>query len=347
MNTVTRRDVLRTLALSGAMVAVTGVSPLARMAFAEPQTFTGVTYLTPAYRALMYGVNGFLDQVKKHPDDVKVDFFDSATLIKVDEQIPAMRAGTIQFMFHTTSYITRSFPILGITGLPGTCTELFSHGERFAMESPLWKLINDQLAKDNMFMLTAGGGIMEPEFIWSSKLKVASLADLDGKRCRVVSYEATEALKSFGVAGVRIPSSETYLALQRGTMDALVANVSTIVGRKLYEQIKYCYKLPVTAFTISIFFLKDKWDKMSDKEKAAFWEAGKWCDENYAKTVNGKYYVEEYWPLLKKEGVESAEPTAEELKVFAEKSQPIWKWWKEQVGEEVGQKALDLAMGKA
>jgi TRAP-type C4-dicarboxylate transport system substrate-binding protein len=215
------------------------------------------------------------------------------------------------------------------------------------MESALWTLINDQLAKDNLFMLTAGGGIMEPECVWSGKLKVASLEDLKGKHCRVVSYEATEALKSFGVAGVRVPSSETYLALQRGTVDAAVANISTIVGRKLYEPVKYCYRIPVTAFTISVFFLKDKWDKLPDKEKAVFWEAGKWCDANYAGTVNKKFYLDQYWPIIKKAGIEVAAPTGADLNTFEEKSQPIWKWWKNQVGAQVGQKAIDLALGKA
>ncbi len=347
MEPVTRRDFLKTAGLGGAALAVSGFTPLVGTAFAAPPTFTGVTYLTPAYKALMFGVNGFIDQLKKHPDTLKVDFFDSGTLIKADQQVSALRAGTIQFMFHTTSYITRSFPILGITGLPGLCRNLYEHGERLAMESPLWKLINDQLAKDNLFMLTAGGGILEPEHVWSGKTKVANLADLKGKRCRVVSYEATEALKSFGVAGVRIPSSETYLALQRGTVDAAVANISTIIGRKLYEQIKYCYTLPVTAFSISIFLLKDKWDKMPEKQKAVFWEAGKWCDANYAETVNNKYYRDEYWPTLKKAGIEVTEPSDADIKTFENKCQPIWKWWQDQVGDKVGQQAIDLALGRA
>ena len=310
-------------------------------------SYTGVSYLTPAYKALMFGVNGFIANLKqKHADAVEIDFFDSGMLMKADEQVAALRQGIIQFMFHTTSYITRSFPILGVTGLPGLCDELYRHGERIAMESPLWTLINDRLAKDNLFMLTSGGGIMEPEFIWSGRKRVGSLEDLKGKRCRVVSYEATEILKSFGVAGVRIPSSETYIAIQRGTVDAAVANVSTIIGRRLHEQIRYCYRLPVTGFSISIFFLKDKWDGMPERQKAAFWEAARWYDENHAKTVNGKFYAKEYWPALRKGRIEIFEPTEGERKRFEANARPIWKWWQAQVGEDVGAKAINLVLGK-
>ncbi len=347
MREASRREFLRTLGLGGVAAMVSGAVPLRGVCWAAVPTYTGVSYLTPAYKDLMYGIKGFNEQLKKHPDVLKVDFFDSGTLVKVDEQVPALRAGTIQYMFHTTSYITRTFPILGITGLPGVCGDLYRHGERIAMESPLWKLINDQLAKENVFMLTAGGGIMEPEYIWSGKKKVDSLADLNGMRCRVVSYEATEILKNFGVAGARVPSSETYLALQRGTVDAAVANIGTIMGRKLYEQIKYCYQLPVTGYCSAAFMLKDKWDKMPEKEKAVFWEAAQWTDKNYARECNEHIYKDEFWPALKKGGMEVFAPSDADLKAFDEKCGPIWKWWKDQVGETVGDKAIKLALGKA
>ncbi|MEW6262021.1 MAG: TRAP transporter substrate-binding protein DctP [Thermodesulfobacteriota bacterium] len=344
---VNRREFIKAVGLAGGALALmrpVGIGPAL-----AAETYTGVTYLTPAYKALMWGINGFNERLQKKAGDLfKVSFHDSGTLVKEDQQVQALRAGTIQYMFHTSSYITRSFKILGVTGLPSLVEVLYEKGERLKMETPLWKLINDSLAKEDMIMLTAGGGVLEPEYIWSGAgKKINSLGDLKGTRCRIVSYEATEALKAYGVAGTRIPSAETYLALQRGTVDALVANISTIMGRKLFEQLKYCYQLPITGFTISLFMLKSKWDKLDDKTKAAFWEASKWFDDNYAKTVNGKYYVEEYWPTLKKAGLEIVKPAQEELKNFEQSSLPVWEWWKKEVGPELGQKAIDLALGKA
>ncbi len=343
MANVTRRDFLCKV---GAGALVLGMPGRWISAAAAAPTYTGVTYLTPAYKDLFPPIVTFVDTLKKHSDLMKVDFFDSGTLVKADEQVSALRTGTIQFMFHTTSYITRNYPILGLLGLPSLCENIYEHGERIAMESPLWKLINDVLAKDNTFMLTAGGGILEPEYIWSGKNKIASLADLKGKRIRTVSYEAEEVLKPYGVAGTRIPSSELYIAVQRGTVDATLANISTIMGRKIYEQTKYCYKLPMTGFSIAIFMLKDKWDGLADAEKAAFWDAAKAFDKTYAAEINGKFYPEQFWPQLKKGGMEVFDPTEAELKDFEAKSKPVWEWWKKQLGEQVGQKAIDLALGR-
>ncbi len=345
MKGFTRRQFLKAAGVSAGSALLSGAG-MGGTAQGAPPTFTGVTYLTPAYENSFPIIMGFVDQLKKHPDLFKIDFFDSGTLIKADEQTAALRAGTIHFMFHTTSYITRTFPVLGITGLPSLCDQLAVHGERLDMESPLWKQINDVLAKDNTFMLTAGGGVEQPEYIWSGANKVSSLADLKGKRVRIVSYEAEEVLKAYGVAGARIPSSELYLAVQRGTVEATVANISTVVGRKLYEQVKNCYQLPVTAFAIAVFFMKDRWDKLPDKIKAAFWDAGKWFDKNYAMTLNKKFYPENYWPKVEKAGVKIYKPTENELKDFEVKSQPVWAWWKKQIGEEVGQKAINFALGR-
>jgi len=346
MKGFTRRQFLKAAGV-GAGTALLSGAGMGGTAQGAPPTFTGVTYLTPAYENSFPIIMGFVNELKKHPDLFKIDFFDSGTLVKADEQTAALRAGTIHFMFHTTSYITRTFPILGITGLPSLCDHLGVHGERMNMESPLWKLINDVLAKDNTFMLTAGGGVEQPEYIWSGANKVTSLADLKGKRVRIVSYEAEEVLKAYGVAGARIPSSELYLAVQRGTVEATVANISTVVGRKLYEQVKNCYQLPVTAFAIAVFFMKDRWDKLPDNIKAAFWDAGKWFDKNYAMTLNNKFYPENYWPKVQKAGVKIFKPTEIELKDFEVKSQPVWAWWKKQIGEEAGQKAINFALGRA
>ncbi|MGB3222275.1 MAG: TRAP transporter substrate-binding protein DctP [Desulforhopalus sp.] len=349
MNQVKNPSRRNFMKLTGAVcggLAIAGIGGiLPRFSQAE-QTYTGVTYYTPSYKGIFEIKRQFIAQLKKNAGEkFKVNFYDSGTLMKADEQTSALRSQSIQFMFHTTSYVTRSFKILGITGLPSLVQQLYVHGDRMAMESPLWKLMNDSLAKDNIFMLSAGGGVLEPEYIWSGDKRIASLSDLKGKRLRVVSYEATEALKEYGVAGVRVPSSETYLALQRGTVDGAVLNINTTIGRRLFEQVKYCYQLPVTAFTVGLFMLKSTWEKLDDPTKAAFWEAAKWYDSNFCYQINNQYDIEQYWPQIKDAGIEIIQPSTEELENFQVKSKPIWDWWKKEVGESVGQKAIDLAMG--
>lgn len=348
MKAWSRREFLRTAGIGGAALLVSGGTPFTNLAWAEKTRYRGVTYITRAYRAIMYGIDGFVFRLRNGSSDLlNVEFFDSAALMTADQQAMGLKSGTADFAFQPTSYLTASHPILGVLGLPGVVQDLYLHGERIAMDSPLWRLINDELAKSNLFMLSAGGGILEPQYIWSSRQKVAGLADLEGKRCRVVSREASEVLKSFGVTPVRIPSAECYLALQRGRVDALVANVSTIIGRSLYKQLRYCYQMPVTAFAIAVFFLKERWDEMPARDRAAFIEAAQWYDRNSAETINKKIYPEEYWPLVEKSGIAVSKPSKGEEKEFYDRARPAWTWWEKEVGEEKGSKAILLAMGTA
>ncbi|MER0237675.1 TRAP transporter substrate-binding protein DctP [Fulvimarina sp. MAC8] len=341
---INRRSVLAgTAALSaGAAFGLSSVPARAQT------TLTGVTYLPPSYADLAYGSQGFVDFVNdNHGDAVTIDFYDSGRLLSADEQLPALRSGNIDFMFHTTSYITRSLPILGITGLPGVVGPLYENPDRLKRGSPLFELVNTELQKQGLTCLSLGGGIMEPEYIWSAgDPGIRDLDAIDGKKIRVVSFEATKAIEDFGGAAVRIPSSELYLALQRGTVDAAVANISTINGRSIQEQVKQVYRVPVTAFGIGIFVQTERWEAMDSAIKDAMMAGVEWFDEHSAEEANVEYYEKQYWPKFKEGGLEVVEPDQAALDRFAEVSANVREAWTQEVGEEVGQKAIALAMGE-
>lgn len=344
--TFDRRDFLK---LTGGGAGAAFATTLYPSAVYAAETVTGVTYLPPSYKALSFGSNGFVDFLKKNAADaVAVDFYDSGKLLKADEQLPALRAGTIDFMFHTTSYVTRSIPILGITGLPGVVEELYENPDRLAQGSPLFELINEQLAEEDLHALSLGGNILQPEYIWSTEAApIRSIADIQGKKVRVVSFEATKVIEGFGGAAVRIPSSETYLALQRGTVDAAVANISTIVGRSLQEQLGTVYKLPLTAFGIGVFVERNRWEKMDGGVKTALQNAAAWFDAESAMEANEKIYPDEYWPMIEEAGIEIVEPSEEDLAKLEQAAEEVIAAWKEEVGEEVGSRAIQLATGAA
>ena len=340
--TLNRRSFLQNTAAIGGLAAAGLATPAA-----AKTTLTGVSYLPPSYKALSYGSAGFVERLGQS-DAVAVDYYDSGKLLKADEQLPALRAGTIDFMFHTTSYITRSVPILGITGLPGVVEALHQNPDRLAKGSPLFELINEELGKEGLYMASMMGNILEPEYIWSSgSAPVRSLADIEGKKVRVVSFEATQVVEAKGGAAVRIPSSELYLALQRGTVDAAVANISTIVGRSLQEQVDHVYKLPMTAYGIGLFTTTKRWERMSDAEKTAFNEAADWLDENGAAHANDTIYPDEFWPIIAAENIEVTEPSADDLDALSAAATDVRAAWIEEVGTDVGERAIALALGAA
>ena len=343
--TINRRNMML---FSGASAAASLLAALAPLTARAATRMTGVTYLPQSYKALSFGSNGFVNHLKNNSSGViQADFFDSGKLLKAGEQLPALRSGNIDFMFHTTSYITRSVPILGVMGLPGVVDELYAHPERLAIGSPLLNLINAVLAKENLYMLSVGGGILEPEYLWSTKAsKIKSIDDIKGKRIRVVGFEATGVMENFGAATVNVPSSELYLALQRGTVDAAVANISTIVGRSLQETVDSCFKLPTTAYGIGVFMAKKRWDKLPADVKGGMQAAAKWFDAESAKEANTKIYPNEFWPKMKTAGIQIIDPSAADLVRLNKGGEAIRAAWIKDVGSDIGNRAIALALGK-
>ena len=343
---INRRQLMQFSSLAAGAGLVGGFTPLAARAAVR---MTGVTYLPQSYKALSFGSNGFVEHLKKNAAGaIQTDFFDSGKLLKADDQLPALRSGNIDFMFHTTSYVTRSLPILGILGLPGVVEDLYKNPKRLAMGSPLFNLINEGLAKEDLVMLSVGGGILEPEYLWAGKsAKIESVDDVKGKRVRVVGFEATGVVERFGGATVNVPSSELYLALQRKTVDAAIANISTIIGRSLQEQVGSCYKLPTTAYGIGIFVKKSRWDKLPADVRTGMQAAAKWFDAESAREANAKIYPNEFWPKVKAAGVQVVDASPADLAKLDKAGALVRAHWVGEVGEAVGNKAIALALGKA
>ena len=110
----TRRELLASTFGASAGLAVGAGSGRAARAAAP---LTGVTYLPPSYRGLMWGMSGFVERLKDEtgaPSAVRL--VASGAHAKADEQLSALRSGSADFMFHTSSYITRSFEIWGSPG---------------------------------------------------------------------------------------------------------------------------------------------------------------------------------------------------------------------------------------
>lgn len=345
VNLPRRRFVRNSLAILG--TPALGASLATRTARAADE-MKSVIYFTPTYIGIIRGARGFVEQFNGKTSGRKLKLYESGQLLKADQQLPGLRAGNIDLMFHATSYITRSLPILGVLGLPGVVDELYGHPERLRIGSPLFNLINEVLAKDNLYMLSCGGGVLEPEYIWGNKdTPIRSLADLDGKKMRIASFEATELLGKYGVTSVRVTSAETYVALQRGTVQAATANIATVAGRSLQEQLSFCYKMPTTAYDVAPFMLKSTWDKLDAATKTAFQEAAAWYDDNMVEYCNHTVYPQTFWPKVLGAGIQVTEPSQKDLADFHQKAQAVWGSWKDSVGGGAGARAIDLAMGKA
>ncbi|MBN1256046.1 MAG: TRAP transporter substrate-binding protein DctP [Deltaproteobacteria bacterium] len=144
-----------------------------------------------------------------------------------------------------------------------------------------------------------------------SRKPVRTVADFKGLTVKATgAYNAI--IKELGGEGVNIPMGETYVALQKGTIDACLAPYSTLVAFKFNEVAKYITVLNLTSSIRPTRGMNlDSWNKLpKDIQKifdksVEFWsnEDNKWRDLDDVEGVE----------LAKKTGCEFIELSKEDL----------------------------------
>lgn len=298
-------------------------------------------YLPPAYDDYFPATQIFVDQANKiGKGKVKIDLFHSGKLLQAKELIPGLMAGTADIIIHTDSYVTGTSPILGILELPFLYKDEFDYSRKTRIGTPLFNLINQELAKQNLIVLSYCAST--PEHIWTVKKPVRGAEDLKGMRIRTAGWVEAEVVKTLGAASTNLPSAELYEALKRGTVDAAICYAGTIPGRTLQETLKYVNKGYFGSYCREPFMRLDKWQALPQDIKDILTAAGKAMEEEGFNTLM-KVHKEKYWPLILKAGVKVIEPTPEEVKKFKEALLPVWEWWKKQVPAGAGARAIELA----
>ncbi|HHW06686.1 MAG TPA: TRAP transporter substrate-binding protein DctP [Clostridia bacterium] len=128
----------------------------------------------------------------------------------------------------------------------------------------------DQEFLENGMVPYAGNASGTSRALFTTK-PIKSLDDLKGASIRATGNWA-EIVKGLGAEPVNIPISETYLALEKGTVDGVIGLATfTLEADKLAEVVKYCYDLKVNFAPIYEWaFCKATWDKLPDDIKQVF-----------------------------------------------------------------------------
>ncbi|MBI4621342.1 MAG: TRAP transporter substrate-binding protein [Desulfobacterales bacterium] len=298
-------------------------------------------YLPPSYKDLFPVIQGFADYVNEHgKGKVHLEHFHSGTLLKSEELIPGLMQGTADIILHVDSAIMGTYPILGITELPFLYKDMEVSYEKLKIGSPLYKLINQELAKKDIIAIATWPIL--PEYIWTKDKPIRKPDDLKGLRIRVAGRVEAAVIKALGGAATTTSSAELYEALKRGTVDGAMCTWTTITSRSLQDTVGYVTKASFASYSAQIYMRLDKWQSLSPDIQKLFIEAGK----GYGKGVFEHavpYWDKETWPLIRKAGVKEIALTKEEQQEFKKRVEPVWDWWKGLLPPGVGEKAIKLA----
>jgi len=271
---------------------------------------------------------------------VQIDAYWGGTLLKSEQILPGLQAGTADIVNQIGAAFLGSLPILGIQILP-VWDNVASSYEGVKIGTPLADIQNEVLKKKNIYQLAPTGGI--PEFLWTRKKLVRTPEDMKGLKIRVAGKVEAKVIQALGAVPVTLPSAEVPQALQRGVVDGVVMNPWTASGRGVEEFCKYQLVLPLSFQTVAYYVLWDKWNSWPEDVRKVLTDVAKeWGGKAIAPggVINDEQLEKEVIPFYEKKGMKSIYPTKEEAAAFQQAIRPVVDWWVEQVGEDVGRKAL-------
>ncbi|WP_108658727.1 TRAP transporter substrate-binding protein [Acuticoccus kandeliae] len=287
---------------------------------------------------LAQGAQKFADIVKeKSGGAITVNVFPNSTIGSSRDLVESMQMGVVDFALVPTTNVASFYPPLDIFYLPFLFRDK-EHAYAVA-DGPVGEELYTGL-------LDATGirtiGMYESGFrtITTSKTKVEKPEDMKGLKFRVVNNPLNVAtFAALGANPTPMALSEVFTGLQQGTVegqDNPVGNVKAFGYDKVQDFITLSHHQ-----WAGIMFLADgkKWETYPDNVKALFDEAAAeteaWEREEL-NAVEAKYLSE-----MEAGGMTVTRLTPEQMKAFQDAMAPIWDEYREKLGADLIQSAVD------
>ena len=229
----------------------------------------------------------FAELITKYSNGkLKATAHHGSSLGTIAQMVRALQAGSVHGMIFPAGFLSPAIPELAMFDLsfllPGAPAEITS----FAAQSKAAELMKQRAAEKGI-IIVAFHGIGPQSFL--TKFPVAKLADLQGKKIRVIpSPPRIGAYQDWGAVARPMELGEVYTALQQGTIDGMENPPDVIYKMKLYEPAKYYTITEHFAFVSNLIISKSWHDGLPADLKAAVDRAARetipWTDDAYTKS---------------------------------------------------------------
>jgi len=317
--------------LAAAGLGVAGLAGCGATAAAGTRTVTTATYIPQSYDDLYPGIQTFMDTAATASGGrLSCDMYDSGALLGAEQLLPGLLLGVADVMFQTSSYVSSSYPILGVMELPFGAEDYPKQRRAIDPDGPLFALVNEQLAAQGVRLL--GGMPTTFEYLWTVHEPIMEPADVRGLRIRVAGEIEGETVKALGGAPVFMGSSEVFEALERGTIDGLMSYLGTIVSRDLQEIVRFGTRAHFGAYTVDAYCRTGWYDDQPAELRAALDQAGRALYRDGTEVMVG-VHEGDYITAVLDGGVEVVEPSGAELEAFRAAVQPVYGRWHDMIGD--------------
>lgn len=260
--------------------------------------------------------------------EVKIQIYPSQTLAKGRQNWNAVKNGIADMSWNVMPYYTGLTPYADVIGLPGLPFNTAEEGSAL-----LWKLferfpeLSGQFADNKVLILHTSPVFM----LLSAKKQVKTMEDIQGLKVRSVGGNFTEVLKKLGAIPMMIPMPDCYIAMQKGTIDAMGAAWEPIPGFRLHEVTSYITdNVPFGSAYFAVVMNKNKWNSLSKETQEAIMsvsglEGSKLYGRNFFDSA-----VQPVKDMIKEKGLNIpvySLPENEKQRWIDTAVKPVWESW--------------------
>lgn len=169
-----------------------------------------------------------------------------------------------------------------------------------------------------------------PQMVFT-KSPIRTMEDFKGLKIRTHSRESALLMQAMGAVPTRVAYPETYLALQRGVVDAAVSAVRGTINMKWNEVLKCANAWPIGQASWVYVINKDSWAALPDDLKP-FVRQG--LEEAADKAIWGYGRAEPFdnEGLVMESGMTMVKPSPKEMQKMRRAAEPIAQDWAKRAG---------------
>ncbi len=259
--------IFRTAAMAGAVSAIgtlataqDGVS----LKFADQFPLTHV--------ASKVGSQTFIETLEDRSDGrISIRHFPAEQVAKASGLLDAVRNRVTDMALVGVVYNTDKLPLTSAAELPGLFTDSVDASRAFEAYIQTELLEREYLP---LGVRPIWGTVTPPyQLMMAEGDGISDMSELDGQKLRVAGATGELIAKSLGAVPVKVPASDLYLALQRGTVNGAIYNPPSVFGYKIEEVLSaVSSNASLGSVAFALLVNEDVWQGLSDEDQALIQE---------------------------------------------------------------------------
>ncbi|MCB1461624.1 MAG: TRAP transporter substrate-binding protein DctP [Nitratireductor sp.] len=255
---------------------------------------------------------------------IEVQLYPAEQLAKAAGLLDAVKNRVADIAMVGVVYVTDKMPLTSAVELPGLFTDGVEGSAAFTKLAQN-DLLNTEYLRNGVRPLFT---MVTPPYqlMFAKKTEVNDISDLAGVKLRAAGATGELIAKALGAVPVRVPASDLYLALDRGTVDGAIYNPPSLFAYKIEEVLSAITtnaSLGTVAF--AAFVNEDVWKGLPEDARKMISEVSQEIGTNmaakFAAATGGAY------KKLDAAGIKLIELTPEVQAQFTEKLQAVEANW--------------------